>query len=294
MKILVTGTNGQVGSELQVLAKDQPEQAFVFHSRDSLDISDFEAVHKAFQKERPDFCVNCAAYTAVDKAENDVANARLINVDAVQNLAKICQEFDVNFIHLSSDYIYHNRINRPLKETDKPAPKGVYAATKLAGDQAALKENPKTIILRTSWVYSAFGHNFLKTMLRLGQERTHLNIVYDQIGVPTYARDIAKAILKIIEKVVGGLKNYGGIYHFAPQGVTSWYDYAKAIFEIEGIDCKVKAILSKAYPTPAKRPTYSVLNCEKIQKKFGLDLPYWKDSVKECLIVCKKSQSLAK
>lgn len=286
-KVIVTGANGQVGSELQFLAKQYPHFEFHFSDVDTLNITDEAAINTVFKKIQPDFCINCAAYTAVDRAENDAEKAELINVTAVEYLAKACKENNTAFIHISSDYVYHNRVNRPLKETDKPAPKSVYAATKLAGDKVALAENPNTVIIRTSWVYSSFGHNFLKTMIKLGTDRDSLNIVYDQIGAPAYARDIADTILQICSKIDGGQKEYRGIYHYAPAGVTCWYDYAKAIFELEGIDCKVGAIPTTAYPTPAKRPLYSVLNCEKIKRTFGIEIPYWKDSVKACLELLK-------
>ncbi len=287
MDILVTGANGQVGSELQFLAKQFPNYKFHFTDVAELDITDETAVNQLFAKIQPKYCINCAAYTAVDKAESDEAKATLINETAVKYLAKACKTQETTFLHISSDYVYHNRVNRPLKETDKPAPKGVYAATKLAGDIVALAENPKTVVIRTSWVYSSFGHNFVKTMLRLGKERDKLTVVYDQIGVPTYARDIAATMMSIIEKIEGGKTNFSGIYHYAPAGVTCWYDFAKAIFEIENIDCKVTPIPTSSYPTPAKRPHYSVLNCTKIQKTFDIAIPYWKDSLKACLVLLK-------
>jgi len=288
-KIVVTGANGQVGSELQFLAKQYPNWEFHFTDVAELDITNERAIMDLFTKINPDYCINCAAYTAVDKAESDVAKATLINETAVKYLAQACQQFNTTLLHISSDYVYHNRVNRPLIETDKPAPKGVYAATKLAGDRVALAENLNTVILRTSWVYSSYGHNFVKTMLRLGKERDKLTVVYDQIGAPAYARDIAKAMLEIMVRIENGTTNFSGIYHFAPAGVTCWYDFAKAIFEIENIDCEVTAIPTSAYPTPAKRPHYSVLNCDKIKRTFGLTIPYWKDSLKACLAILRKA-----
>ncbi len=288
-KILVTGANGQVGSELQFLAKQYTDFEFHFTDVAELDITNEKAIVDLFTKIKPTFCINCAAYTAVDKAESDVAKATLINETAVKYLARTCQQFNTTFLHISSDYVYHNRVNRPLKETDKPAPKGVYAATKLAGDVVALAENLNTIVIRTSWVYSSYGHNFVKTMLRLGKERDKLSVVYDQIGAPAYARDIATAMLEIIVKIEAGKTNFRGIYHFAPAGVTSWYDFAKAIFDMENIDCQVAAIPTSAYPTPAKRPHYSVLNCDKIKRTFDLEIPYWKDSLKACLVILKEA-----
>lgn len=283
MDILVTGANGQVGSELQFLANQFPSFKFHFTDVAELNITDEKAINQLFTKIQPKYCINCAAYTAVDKAESDEATATLINETAVKYLAKACKKQGTTFLHISSDYVYHNRVNRPLKETDKPSPKGVYAATKLAGDIVALAENPNTVVIRTSWVYSSFGHNFVKTMLRLGKERDKLTVVYDQIGAPAYARDIAATMLNIIKKIEGGKTNFAGIYHFAPAGVTCWYDFAKAIFEFENIDCQVSPIPTTAYPTPAKRPHYSVLNCAKIQKTFDIAIPYWKDSLKRCL-----------
>jgi len=287
MDILVTGANGQVGSELQFLASQFSSFKFHFTDVAELDITNEKAVNQLFTKIQPKYCINCAAYTAVDRAESDEPKATLINATAVKYLASACKKQATTFLHISSDYVYHNRVNRPLKETDKPSPKGVYAATKLAGDMVALAENPKTIVIRTSWVYSSFGHNFVKTMLRLGKERDKLSVVYDQIGAPTYARDIALMMLNIIEKIEGGKTNFSGIYHFAPAGVTCWYDFAKAIFELENIDCQVTAIPTTAYPTPAKRPHYSVLNCAKLQKTFDAAIPYWKDSLKACLALLK-------
>ena len=287
-KIIVTGANGQVGNELQFLAQQSPDFEFHFTDIAELDITNENAITSLFEEIQPTYCINCAAYTAVDKAESDAEKAKLINETAVKYLAQTCQKFNATFLHISSDYVYHNRVNRPLKETDKPSPKGVYAATKLAGDVVALAQNKNTIVLRTSWVYSSYGHNFVKTMLRLGKERDQLTVVYDQIGVPTYARDIAKTMLDIILKIENGQANFRGIYHFAPAGVTCWYDFAKAIFEIENITCNVRAIPTSAYPTPAKRPHYSVLNCDKIKQTFDLEIPYWKDSLKACLAILKE------
>ncbi len=286
-KIIVTGANGQVGNELQFLAQQYPDFEFHFTDIAELDITNEKAIANLFAEIQPNYCVNCAAYTAVDKAESDAEKAKLINETAVKYLAQACQKFNTTFLHISSDYVYHNRINRPLKETDKPSPKGVYAATKLAGDVVALAQNKNTVVLRTSWVYSSYGHNFVKTMLRLGKERDQLTVVYDQIGAPTYARDIAKTLLDIIGEIEDGQADFRGIYHFAPAGVTCWYDFAKAIFEVENIACNVTAIPTSAYPTPAKRPHYSVLNCNKIKQTFGLDIPYWKDSLKACLAILK-------
>lgn len=286
--IIVTGANGQLGNEIRVLAPLFQEYQFHFTDYQELDITDAAAVKMEFQKLQPAFVINCAAYTAVDKAEEERAKSYAINAGAVLTLADCCRNFKCQFIHVSSDYVYHNGLNRPLVETDPTLPKGVYAASKLRGDMGAMAANPTTIIIRTSWVYSSFGNNFLKTMLRLGRERDQLGIVYDQIGVPTSAKDIAQAILTILQKVEVEGQQFGGVYNFAPQGVTCWYDYAKTIFDLENITCTVNSIPSKAYPTPAQRPTYSVLDCTKIKETFGIEIPYWKDSVRDCLQVLKK------
>ncbi len=278
---LITGSKGQVGQEFQILSNKHSEFNFLFVGVEKLDITDKQEVQAFFQNNDIDCCVNCAAYTAVDKAESNEEIARKVNVEGVQNLAESCAEKGIVLVHLSTDYVYHNDQNTPFVESDETNPQGVYAQTKLEGDLLAIKTNPKTIILRTSWVYSSFRHNFVKTMLRLGRERDELNVVFDQIGTPTYAKDIAEAILEVAPAASRSSKF--GIYHFSNEGVTSWYDFAKAIFEIKGIQCKVNPIETKDYPTPAKRPPFSVLNKGKIKVDFDLEIPHWRESLESCL-----------
>lgn len=279
--ILVTGANGQVGQELQALQTDFPDLKVYFAKRETLDITgDFSSIKKDFPNVK--YIVNAAAYTAVDKAESEAHLAKAINETAVKNLAQYAAKNNIQLIHISSDYVYHTELNRPYIETDVCAPKGIYAQTKLAGDLAALEVNPCAIILRTSWVYSRFGNNFVKTMLRLGKERAQLNVVFDQIGTPTNAADLATAILNIIVQLEAG-KKASGVFHYSNEGVTSWYDFAKAIFELSNIDCQVFPIESKDYPTPAPRPHFSVLNKQKIKAIFGLEVPHWRERLSGCL-----------
>jgi len=280
MNILVTGANGQVGQSLQLLAKEYSDWTFFFTDQLELDICKEQAVQDFFAEHDLDYCINAAAYTAVDQAEEAEAQAHLVNATAVRYLAKACQEQDCRLVHLSTDYVYHNNQNTPFKESDPTHPQGVYAATKLAGDKEALAQNKETIVIRTSWVYAPFGKNFLKTMLRLGQERAALSVIFDQIGSPTYALDLAKAMLLIIEQKP---TSFHGVYHYSNEGVCSWYDFAKAIFDLAAIDCHVTPIETKDYPTPAKRPPFSLLNKAKIKQDFELTIPYWRDSVAACL-----------
>ncbi len=289
MTILVTGGKGQVGQCFQQLARGYAPWRFVFVDLDEIDITSRKSVFGLFRSLRGQdlkWCVNCAAYTAVDKAESEPAKARQINVTGAKNLADASAGLGIPIIHLSTDYVYHNRQNTPFRENDAVSPKSVYARTKLAGDRAVLKVNPLAVIIRTSWVYSAFGNNFVKTMLRLGAERPELKVVFDQIGTPTYAPDLADAILQIIRKVESGAvaaTSVGGIWHYSDEGVTSWYDFAKAIFEIRNIDCRVYPIETKDFPTPALRPPFSVLNKGKIKAAFGLEIPHWRESLLKCL-----------
>jgi dTDP-4-dehydrorhamnose reductase len=289
--ILITGANGQLGQCFREASAQWPGQTFVFASAQDLDVSDRRAVQtflsacKAQNKSL--WVVNCAAYTAVDKAENEPEKARKINVLGVKNLAETCAQLDVPLIHFSTDYVYHNQQNTPFLETDPVRPKGVYARTKLAGERAAFRAHPgQTMVIRTAWVYSTFGQNFVKTMLRLGREREVLQVVVDQIGSPTYAPDLAETVLKIIEKVESGSisrESIAGIWHYSNEGVASWYDFASAIFELENIPCRVRPIATKDYPTPAKRPPFSVLDKSKIKAAFGLDIPHWRQSLQKCL-----------
>lgn len=279
--ILVTGANGQLGSELRELAPRFKNYNFFFTGVKELDICKHKEVADFIEVNQINSIINCAAYTAVDKAEEDFELADKINHLAVANFAQIAKDHHIKLVHISTDYVFDGTNYKPYTETDTPNPQSVYGKTKLAGEQAIQLINPaNTVIIRTSWVYSKYGNNFVKTMLRLGKERDVLNVVSDQIGTPTNAADLANAIFTIIPKI----KNEGvEVYHYSNEGVCSWYDFAKAIFEIKGIAIKVDPIESSQYPTPAERPFYSVLNKSNIKKTFLLDLPFWRDSLKNVL-----------
>ena len=280
--ILVTGAKGQVGSELQDLAVKYPYTLF-FTDRETLDITEKEAVEDFCKKNAITHIINAAAYTAVDKAETDKENADKVNHLAVKYLAQVAKEQNISLIHISTDYVFDGKNYKPYIEEDPTNPQGVYGATKLAGEQALQEINPKnSIIIRTSWVYSSYGANFVKTMLHLGKEREELGVIYDQVGTPTYAKDLAQTILDIIPQIKSDTVE---IYHYSNEGVLSWYDFAKEIMRMAKLKCRISPIETKEYPTPAKRPHYSLLNKAKIKKEFGLSIPYWKDSLDECLQV---------
>jgi len=287
--ILITGSQGQLGSELRDLHVNNAEWHFVFTDKDKLDITDKAAIASTCTSNNITHIINCAAYTAVDKAEEDTETANAINHLAVKHLAEVAKEKNITLVHVSTDYVFDGTNHKPYNETDTTNPQGIYGQTKLNGEKALLHVNPKnSIILRTSWVYSSFGNNFVKTMLRVGQERGELGIIFDQVGTPTYARDLAEHILEILPQIQ---HQHVEIYHYSNEGVCSWYDFAKAIFELSNITCKVKPIETKEYPTPATRPHYSLLNKVKIKKGYNIVLPYWRDSLKQCLTKIKASQS---
>jgi dTDP-4-dehydrorhamnose reductase len=281
MTILIIGSNGQLGRELQALSAEFPSLKLVPIDRSSLDVSDTAAIAPFCNSIDFDVCINCAAYTAVDKAEQEKELAFAINAEAPAQLAAACSAKGAQLIHYSSDYVYHNQENRPLLETDATTPQGIYAQSKLEGDLKVLATYPGALVFRTSWVYSSFGHNFVKTMLRYGAERGALRVVNDQIGSPTYARDIARMTLELIQS--GQATQHSGLFNYSNEGVCSWYDFAQAIFELSGVKCKVEAIPSTEYPTPAARPHYSVLDKGKFKAAFGAEVPYWRDSLKDCL-----------
>jgi len=286
--ILVTGANGQLGNELRLLSVMYSDYTFTFIGRSDLDLSNTDDIWAYFTDKIFDVIINCAAYTAVDKAESDLALARAINTTAVDTLARIAKEKNISLIHISTDYVFDGENFKPYKESDSTNPQGIYGQTKLDGEQSMLAINPaNSIIIRTSWVYSNFGNNFVKTMLRLGKERKELGVIYDQVGTPTYARDLAQAIISIIQYPKLDTQKSTEIYHFSNEGVCSWYDFALAIFEISDIHCTVKPIETLDYPTPAKRPHYSLLNKAKIKNTFNMTIPYWKDSLHQCLDVLK-------
>ncbi|WP_179318045.1 dTDP-4-dehydrorhamnose reductase [Winogradskyella helgolandensis] len=281
MTILVTGKSGQLGSEIQSLASKFEAYQFIFTGSADLDISKKTDVLHFFENNAIDVVINCAAYTAVDKAESDIEHANAVNHLGVVHLIEACKKHDAKFIHVSTDYVYDGMNCQPYVETDPTQPKSVYGETKLEGENALIASQLKdAIIIRTSWVYSSFGNNFVKTMLRLAQDRDELGVVGDQIGTPTYAKDLAEAILHIVpqlntEKVE--------IYHYSNEGVCSWFDFAHAIFEIKNKVIKLNAIGTDQYPTPANRPSYSVLSKQKIKNEFQLEIPYWRDALKTCL-----------
>jgi dTDP-4-dehydrorhamnose reductase len=284
--ILVTGATGQVGQEFQVLEAAYPQYRFLFAGLFELDITNTQHVVDFFRKRKIDFCINCAAYTAVDQAEREPEEAYRVNVEGVKHLAQSCLTRDIPLIHLSTDYVYHGPGGRPFRESDPTSPQGVYARTKLEGEQIALQIHPLTTVIRTSWVYSSFGHNFVKTMLRLAGERDSVRVVDDQTGTPTFAHDLAGAIMTMLEQVDSGAVPsvlLRGIYHYSNEGTTSWCDFAKAIFELKGLPTEVVPIATNDFPTPAKRPPYSVLDKSKIKSAFHLSIPAWRDSLAACL-----------
>ncbi len=279
--ILVTGANGQLGKEMQVIAIAYPNYHFIFVTKEELAINDFVAVNNFFVKNKIDFCVNCAAYTAVDKAETELDEAMLVNATAVGNLAGVCKIYGTVFIHISTDYVFDGSADTPYKEDHSVSPVNRYGATKLKGEQLAIQNNPATIILRTSWVYSSFGNNFVKTMLRLMKDKVQLNVVSDQEGCPTYAADLAAAIMQIVSS--GKAAAHTGIYNYSNTGITNWYLFATAIQELSNSKCLVNPISTAQFPTPAKRPAYSVMDTNKIQQTFTIAIPFWKDSLVKCL-----------
>lgn len=276
--ILITGANGQLGNCLHDLATNYQDLYHYYYTDvDTLDITDESAIESYVTKNHIDVIINAAAYTAVDKAEDDEGNAYRINCEAVAHLANAAKKHDLNLFHISTDYVFSGDLSKPHEETDTPAPKSVYGSTKLAGERAIQESGCRAVIIRTSWLYSEYGNNFVKTMLRLGAEKESLRVVCDQIGGPTYAGDLAKVIFCLMDR---GLEHSGTeIYHFANEGVCSWFDFSKAIMEMGGLRCRVEAIPSTDYPAKARRPVSSVFNLRKIKKTTNMEIPYWKDSL---------------
>ena len=278
-KILVTGANGQLGQCLQKISSQFEEFEFIFTDSETLDITNKEEVNDFFWQNAPDFCINAAAYTAVDLAETDIEKAFLVNADGTENLAEACAENNAQFIHVSTDYVFDGENNLAYTEEDFTNPLGVYGASKLAGDELALEVNPCSVILRTSWVYSEFGKNFVKTMLNLFATKEELSIVADQFGQPTNANDLAEAIMKIIKSE----KITPGIFNFSNLGRISWFDFAEKIAELSEAKIKLNAIETSQYPTPAKRPKNSVLDLDKISKTYVIQLKPWEKSLEDCV-----------
>jgi len=290
--ILVTGANGQLGKELKILASANPQFQFSFLSKEVLPIHNSVLLRKFFQEINPGYCINCAAYTAVDRAEEEKGLAFLINAEAVGQLANICKEYDSKLIHISTDYVFDGAASTPYMEEDATNPKNVYGVSKLEGEKHALLLNPGSIIIRTSWLYSEFGKNFVKTMLKLMNEKKEISVVNDQIGSPTYAYDLGEVIISMIDNKSAGMQSWiPGIYHFSNEGAITWYDFAIAIKELSGSSCKINPVTSEFFPTVAKRPDYSVLDKTKIQQTFGIKLKDWRESLADCLHKIKKDNS---
>lgn len=281
--ILITGAKGQLGSEISEISVQHPDFRFHFHDADTLDITDYPVLKEFILSNRIQYIVNCAAYTAVDKAETEIEKAEKINAEAVGNIIRCAEQNQAFVIHVSTDYVFDGNSNKPYKESDRVNPLSVYGKTKEAGEQM-VKQYRKGMIIRTGWLYSSYGNNIVKTVLKLAKDRKVLNFVFDQTGTPTYAADLAHAILTVLhqsEERESGFKT--GIYHYSNEGVCSWYDFVKTIIQLEGLDCSVNPIETFQYPTPAIRPVYSVLNKNKIKNTFALDIPYWRDSLEICL-----------
>ena len=284
MRVLITGSNGQLGSEIRELAANYRKLDFVFKNLPELDICNFEVLQAFIIDNNINAIINCAAYTAVDRAEEDAETAEQVNSMGVANLVNALQTVNGKLIHISTDYVFDGDHFFPYKESDPVSPIGVYGKTKRAGELAVINGAIDSIVIRTSWLYSSFGSNFVKTMLRLGSEKENLGVIFDQVGTPTYARDLANTCLKILcENSSENISKNGNLYHYSNEGVTSWYDFAISIMELGGMDCKVKPIQTKDYPVLAKRPHYSVLNKSKIKNDFKIEISYWRDSLKDCI-----------
>ena len=281
MKLLITGAYGQLGNEMRVALERYPHLEFIFTDVDTLDITDKNAVDAFVALHKPNVLINCAAYTAVDKAEDDLALCYKINCDAVRNLGEVAQAHGMTVIHVSTDYVFDGTNHIPYTEDMAVSPTNVYGKSKLAGERELRKACPGAIIIRTSWLYSGFGNNFVKTMLRLGSERSQLKVIFDQIGTPTYAADLADSMLQIIDSG----KFVPGIYHFSNEGVCSWYDFTKMIFKLAHVECEVLPIESKDYAVRTPRPHYSVLNKSKLKSTYNQTIPYWMDGLERCLHV---------
>ena len=280
--IVVTGANGQLGRSLRRMSVFNHTDRFLFTDVDTLNLCNRHAVLQYKQHTQPAYILNCAAYTAVDKAETEEAVVQYINCVTVSYLAEAARAVGARLIHISTDYVFDGTSCRPYVETDQPHPVSAYGRTKLDGEEYLLQICPNAVIIRTAWLYSEYGHNFLKTMLRLGQEREELRVVFDQVGSPTYASDLAMAMLALIEKGHQG-KWVPGIYHYSNEGVCSWYDFTVEIMRVAGLPCRVLPIESKEYPSPVARPPYSVLNKRKIKETYGLQIPHWADSLAKCI-----------
>ncbi len=278
--ILVTGSNGQLGSEIKELSSNY-NYNFFFTTRDDIDITSKDSIKEFCQTNSINVIINCAAYTAVDKAQSDIENADLVNRKAVKKLSIVAKELNIKLIHISTDYVFDGKNFKPYVEEFQTNPQSVYGKTKLDGENEIRDINPlNSIIIRTSWVYSYYGNNFVKTMLRLGKEKEELGVIFDQVGTPTYAKDLAITILDIIPQIENHKVE---IYNYSNEGVLSWYDFAKEIMKMAKLNCKINPIETYQYPTPAKRPHFSLLNKSKIKSKFNLEIPYWKDGLDDCL-----------
>jgi dTDP-4-dehydrorhamnose reductase len=277
--VLVTGSKGQLGNEVQVLAPSYSQFEFIFTDVEELDICDRKAVENYFAKRKIDVLLNCAAYTAVDKAEEDVELCYRINEKAVGILGEIAAEYGTRVVHVSTDYVFDGTSYRPYTEDMPVCPATVYGKSKLAGEQLLMDACPAAVIVRTSWLYSSFGNNFVKTMMRLGKERDTLNVIFDQVGTPTYAADLADTLLQIISAD----KFVPGIYHYSNEGVCSWYDFTISIHKMAGINCRVLPIESKDYPAKTPRPHYSVLNKNKIKSNYNIQISHWEDGLRRCM-----------
>ncbi|GAB4332749.1 MAG: dTDP-4-dehydrorhamnose reductase [Flammeovirgaceae bacterium] len=284
-KILITGGKGQLGQCIKtVLENTKPSLSAIWVDADEMDISSKTSVESFFKK-HPDIshCINAAAYTAVDKAEEEEDLAYKVNVLGVENLVEFCQKLDIQLIHISTDFVFGGKNHKAYKEDEQIFPLNIYGKTKSDGEEVVLDNLPSGIVVRTSWLYSQFGKNFVKTMIRLGKEKGNLGVVADQIGTPTYGEDLANFLLKIVEKTIDKAHKLGGVYHFSNEGVASWYDFAHAIFDIYGISVQLRPLKTQEYPTPAQRPHFSVLDKSKAKETFGIEIRHWRDALTDCI-----------